>query len=88
MQNGFVHFFCHDLTQIRGYDQGLPTYHAIDRKKKWIKTFPLIVAVLTVLILLDCFPPSQERCHWLVFVIIRVSVANFDANDGFSLSIP
>ena len=48
----------------------------------------LIVSVLTVLVLLDCFPPSQERRHWLIFLGIRISISKFDINDGFSLSIP
>ena len=50
--------------------------------------FPLIVAVLTVLIFLDSFQPIQDCLHWLIFVGIRVSVNRFDVNDGTSLSIP
>ena len=88
VQNGFAHFCCHDSTQLRKYDQGFPPYYDIGRNKKWGKMFPLIVAVLTALILISCFPPSQERHHWLIFVGICISVAKFDANDGFILYIP
>ena len=35
MQNGFIHFRCHELTQICEYDQGFPPYHGINRKNKW-----------------------------------------------------
>ena len=50
--------------------------------------FPLIGAVLTVLMFIDILPPSQERSHWILFVGIRVSTAKFDADDGFSLYFP
>ena len=49
--------------------------------------FPLIMAVITMLTLLDFHPPIQERRHWLKYIGIRISVANFDVNYGFSLSI-
>ena len=48
---------------------------------------PLIVAVNTVLILLDFIPPRQKRRHWITSVGIRVSVTEFYINDGFSMSI-
>ena len=50
--------------------------------------FPLIVAVLTVLIFLDSFPPRQELHHWVILVGTRVSIAKFDVHDGVSLLIP
>ena len=50
--------------------------------------FPFIVIVLTVLIFLDSFPPSQELRHWLVFIGIRVGITKVDVNYGISLSIP
>ena len=50
--------------------------------------FPLIVAVLNVITFIDFFPPSQERRHWLIFLGIRVSVSEFDVNNGFSLLTP
>ena len=46
------------------------------------------MTVLTVLVLVDLFPPGQERCHWLLLVRIRVSVTRFDVNDGVNLMIP
>ena len=33
-------------------------------------------------------PPGQERCHWLVFLSIRVSVTKLDINDGVDLTTP
>ena len=42
--------------------------------------------VLTVIVFLDSLL-IQERCHWLILVVIRVSVTKFDANYGSSLSI-
>ena len=50
--------------------------------------FPLTVSVLTMFILLDFLPHIQEHIHWLPFLGIHVSVAEFDVNDGFSLSLP
>ena len=52
------------------------------------KIFPLIVKVLTMLILLNFLPPSQERFHWLKYAGVRVSVAEFDIADGVSLYFP
>ena len=49
--------------------------------------FPLIMAVLTVLIFVDSFPLIQERRHWLIFVGIRVRIAKFYVNDFVSLLI-
>ena len=39
VQNGFVHFFCHGSTQFREYNQGLPSYHAVNRNNKQRKLF-------------------------------------------------
>ena len=50
--------------------------------------FLLIVAVLTVLIFLASFSPIQELHHWLIPVVIRVSIANFYLNYGVILLIP
>ena len=47
----------------------------------------LIVAVITVIILLDFLPPIHERRHWIKSVGIRVSVTEFDVMDDLSLSI-
>ena len=46
------------------------------------------MSVLTVLILLDYLPPSQDFRHWIIFVGILVSVAEFDVDDHLILSIP
>ena len=48
----------------------------------------MIVKVFTVLVFVDSFPPSQERCDWIILVGNYVSVNKFDVNDGFSLLIP
>ena len=50
--------------------------------------FTLIVSVLTMLILIDFIPYIQERCHWIKYVGVHVSVTKFDVNDGISMSIP
>ena len=76
-----------ESTQIHEYDQGLPPYYAISRNKKWTKMFPLLVAVLIVIILIDFLPPSQERCHWIKSIGVRVRVADFYADDGVSLYV-
>ena len=57
-------------------------------KEKMVKDFPLVVTVLTMIVFLDSFPQIQDRCHWFTLVEIRVSVAKYDVNDGFYLSIP
>ena len=50
--------------------------------------FPLVVAVLTMLVFLDLLPPGQERWRWLVLVHIHVSVTYLDINNGVNLTIP
>ena len=50
--------------------------------------FPLIVTVLTVIVLLDIYPPIKECRHWLIFVGIRIRFTKFDTNDDLILSIP
>ena len=50
--------------------------------------FPLVVIVITVLFLIDSFPPIQERYQWLLLVGIRISIAKFDVNYVFNLPIP
>ena len=53
-----------------------------------VKMFTMTVTVLTVLVFIDSFPPIQELFHRLILVVIRVSFAKFDLNNGSSLSIP
>ena len=67
---------------------GLPSLAFFPLKEQTAKMFPLVVTVLTMLVFLDLFPPGQERCNWFVLVRIRVSVTNFDVNNGVSLTIP
>ena len=50
--------------------------------------FPLIVTVLTVIFLLDIYPPIKECRHWLILVGIRIRFTKFDTNDDLILSIP
>ena len=35
VRNGFIHFCCHESTQIYKHDQGYPPYHVINRNRKW-----------------------------------------------------
>ena len=49
---------------------------------------PLVMTVITVLVFLDLFPSSQERCHWFILVHIYISVSKFDINDGVNFAIP
>ena len=46
------------------------------------------MAVITVIIIFDCFPLIQERRYWIIFVGTCISVTKFDVNDGLNLSIP
>ena len=87
VRKGLVHLCCHKSTQSGKYNQVFLLYRAINRNNKRI-FFSFIVAVLTMLILLDCIPLSHESRYWIIFVGICVSVANLDANDGLSLLIP
>ena len=50
--------------------------------------FPLVMAVLTVLVFLDLLSPGHECYHWFVLVRIRVRVTKLDVNDGVNLMIP
>ena len=76
VQNGFIHFCYHELTQSHNYNQGLIYYHAINRNNKW----------LNVLILLLLLPTRQELINWLKLVGILISVAEFGVDYGISIS--
>ena len=47
--------------------------------------FLLILAVLTVLILLDFLSLIKERCNWIKYVGVRIS--KFDVDDGVIISV-
>ena len=64
----------------------LPIIPSTEKKRK--KMFLLVVAVLTVLVFFDIFPPGLERCHWLLLARIHVSVTKLDINDGVKFTIP
>ena len=72
MQNGFIHFFYHELTQSCEYEQVLLFKHAINRNNKQKKMLLLLMELLTVFILLMILPTSQELIHW--FVLLGVCV--------------
>ena len=55
MQNGFIHFRGHDSTQSGKYDLGLLAYHPINREEKRRKIVPLLIAMLSLIVLLDFF---------------------------------
>ena len=50
--------------------------------------FPLIVAVLTMLILILLLPTVHEIIHWLVLVGVRVRVSKYNVNYGVSMDLP
>ena len=88
MKNGFIHFCCHDSTQILEYDQGLLPYHAININNKQRKMLLLLVVVLTIILLLVFLPLIQERFNCIKYLGVRVSASKFDVNDGVSQSVP
>ena len=49
---------------------------------------PLLVEMLTVLVIVLFFPPSQERFHWLLLVGVTVLVPKYYANYGDVLTFP
>ena len=50
--------------------------------------FPLLAAVLTMIIIIYFIVPIQERYHCLKPLGIHISIAEFDENYGVGLSIP
>ena len=44
--------------------------------------------VITSIILLDFIPPRQDICHWLKYLGVHISAADFDVDDGISISVP
>ena len=50
--------------------------------------YPLLVAMLAVLVLIFFPPPKQEHFYWLLLVGVTVWVPKYDVNDGFSLTSP
>ena len=71
VHKGFFYFFCHELTQIFYYNQGLIYKHATNNKKQR-KMFLLIMAILTVIVFLFVFPPSTECFYWILLVGVTV----------------
>ena len=65
----------------------LPSMLLVERKKRR-RMFPFIVAVHTVLILLDFLPPIQEHYRWIKYVGIYASVTGFDVDDDIRLLVP
>ena len=51
------------------------------------KMFPLVVAVITMLIIVDFLVLILESQHCLKSVGIRVIVTKFDVNDDVSMSV-
>ena len=49
--------------------------------------FLLILEVLTMITLLGFLPLIQERLHWIKYLGVRVSIAEFDVDDGASMSL-
>ena len=70
------------------YKQGFPPYHAMNRENTRRKMFLLLVRLLTMLILIGFLPSIQESCYWIKSAGVRVSAAEFDIDDGVSLSVP
>ena len=68
--------------------QGPTSLACYQQKEKTEKIFPLLVEVLNIIILIDFLPPIQERCHWIKYVGVCVSVEKFDVDDSVSLSVP
>ena len=87
MRSGFIRFLCHESTQIFEYAQGLPPYHAINRKNKWIEQIMFLVEVLTVIILIYFLALIQERYHWILLVLVKVWVTQSDVNDGLIITL-
>ena len=52
-----------------------------------IEKNPLIVTVLTMIILLYFLPQSQDHFYRIQYVSVRVSVAEFDVDDGASMLV-
>ena len=52
------------------------------------KIFPLIVAVLNVLIIIFLPPTIHDLVHWIIPVSIRARISKSDVNDGVSLDFP
>ena len=88
MWNGFLEFFCHELTQILEYNEGLFPNNSIHWEDKPWKLFPLIVAVLTTNILIFLLPYIHEIFLWLLTVGVCIWVSKYDVNYGISLDFP
>ena len=50
--------------------------------------FPLLVAVLTVIILLRFIPPIQELFHWIKPVGMCVSISKFGVDYDIGMYVP
>ena len=50
--------------------------------------FPLLVAMLSILLLFKFLPPIQEHFHYFLIVGVTVWVPQCNVNDGSSLNLP
>ena len=88
LEKGVLPFSLPLIESIERSRLGLPSLEFRQLIEQTTKKFPLVVEVLTVLVFLDLLPLGQDRCHWIIFVRIRIRVSKFDVNDGVDLTIP
>ena len=67
VQNGFLHFRCHELTKICEYNQGLLSNHSINRQNKR-RNFSIDRGNSYHVCPYFLFLMSQERSNWLLIV--------------------
>ena len=87
VQNRFIHFRGHDLTQSGEYNLGLLTDNFIRREDRR-RIFPLVMSVITVLVLLYFLSPRQQRIHSFWIPSLHVSISKHNFNNGFHMDLP
>ena len=70
------------------YDQGLLYKNEININNKQRKLFPMIVAMITMLLILLFFLLGHERFHWILLVAATVWVPQSDVNDYIIMKFP
>ena len=88
MQNRFLHFSAISIikfaSKTRVFFPSMPSAERTNR----INKFPLIVAILTMIVVVYFLPPIKGCSHWLFLVIVAVVVPQSGVNYGLSITFP
>ena len=88
VRNGFLHFLCHESTKICQYYQGLISKNDINRDNKLIKMFPLLMAILTMLVFILFYHQDRSIPIGSFLWVFQSPPHHYDSSYGLSMNLP